>query len=87
VTRPQGSACDIGAFELEVVVNQPPVAPDYYTQYWGWPPSDPDFASFTVPVQDPEGGSLTIVNFSQLDISLGDVDPVSSLQRTQRLPG
>jgi hypothetical protein len=53
VNRPQGSACDIGAFEL--VVNQPPSAAG------GGPYSVDEGGSVTVTASgsDPEGGPLT----------------------------
>ena len=68
VSRPQGSACDIGSYEREEsIVNLPPYAPDYYTSYWTWPSTEPSGSFFEVPVMDPEGGSLTISYIEETD--------------------
>ncbi len=68
ITRPTGSACDIGAFEFAVLEpNQAPVAPDYYAAYGTWPSTTPYDSQFAVPVMDPEGDPLTISYLEETD--------------------
>jgi predicted outer membrane repeat protein/VCBS repeat-containing protein len=54
VARPQGPAADIGAFELQVTANRPPVAADQSVMT-----SEDTAVSGTVTANDPDGNPLT----------------------------
>jgi hypothetical protein len=68
VPRPQGSACDIGAFELEQAVNQPPdCSPATATPDLLWPPNNQFVPIQIMGVTDPDGDpiALTVTSIFQ----------------------